>query len=101
MHFFGHFRSRCLTCTDRPDGFVGNDESVRSFGGDTDKGAFELCFDHFVDLTSFSLVQRLPNANDRFEVRVKSSKGLPINDGIGLAEVLTPLRVTKDDEVCE
>ena len=101
MHFFGHLRSCCLACADRPNGLVGDNESISSFGGDTDESTFKLCFNHFVDLTGFTLVECLANANDRLEVRVKSSKGLLIDDGVGLAEVFTALRVPKDDEVCE
>ena len=101
MHFLGHLRSCCLTCADRPNWLVGYNQSISSFGGDTDKCAFKLCFNHFIDLTCFALLKCLANANDRLEVRVKGSKGLLINDCFGLTEVFTALRVPENDEVCE
>ena len=97
MNVIGLLGRGHLPGADGPDGLVGDDQFRNPLPSKTLEGSADLGLHHCHGLFGFALGKSFPNADDGAKVVVGGSHRLGRDGGVGLVEILPPLRMTEDD----
>src|SRR5437867_6129207 len=94
VRFLRSFR-RCSTSgTDRPDRFVGENDTQKVGGCQAVETARKLLIDYLLEVSRFPLCKCFADAQNRLQGRFDNGAHSPIDGLFGLAKILPSLRVS-------
>ena len=98
MHFNDLRKGRDLTCSDGPDGFIGNNQAVRRCA--LWNGGGQLCADNIKCFARFTIAEAFPDAQDCNQTSITCSNRLGAYIVVCFAVDLAPFRVASDNIFC-
>ena len=96
MGVLGLFWRGVSSCSNGPDGFVGDHHIVHLSRRDSGQTATQLDFENFLLPAGISLLKRFPRAKNRTQATGQGRVDFFVNQRIGLAKNLAAFAVAKD-----
>src|SRR5881296_2369887 len=96
VRFLRSFRRCSASGTDRPDRFVGENNTQKVGGCQAIETARKLLIDYLLEVSRFPLCERFADAQNRLQGRFDNGAHPPIDGLFGLTEILPSLRMSYD-----
>src|SRR6266536_2079164 len=99
MDFLGNFGRRCTSSSNRPDRFVGENDTQKVGGCQAIETACKLLTDYLLNPFRLPLSQSLPHTDDRLRGGLDDRADTLVHGLVGFTKELSPFRVSQDDHV--
>ena len=99
MDFLGNFGRRRTSGSNRPDRFVGENDTQKVGGCQASETACKLLTDYLLNSSRFPLSQRLPHTDDRLKGGGDDRADTHAHGLVGFTKKLSSFRVSQDDHM--